>query len=480
MKSIHKNENQEVNVLKYLDRHSRKWVTAEEIASNLDLSRVTVNKLVKSLQARVENAPNINIEILQNKGIFFDSASSIYIVDIIQSIYKNSLTYKLITALLNETIVSLDQFAINEFVSLASIRRKISTINEILSDSNIWIKNNRIVGDEKNIRSFLFKYYWEIHRGTEWPFNSIDKHKLISLSDKVSNALHVWCSQVSYEQIYYILAIARLRYKKSHFIESKQEFNERTKNNKLFHKAKEIWHDEFPFLNLSENELQYYFFVVSSFSLNYIRTNKNKLLFLKETYGVQKTFSYRITKRLFSQIERIYGIEDLERKQPLLFLELLMYHNRAFLISSDRLITSLNRNYFIGKMQHSYPDIFNRLVKTTNAVVKEFPQLEQSKSYLLEIYSMFYFQALRNFFLKKIKLFVSVTSGRSIEKMIVRDVRQYFEDKFIIEETAEEEEADLFITDSDFAHFKKSNILYIIEPRLTERDFSYLENVLNE
>ncbi|MEC5317124.1 helix-turn-helix domain-containing protein [Enterococcus casseliflavus] len=479
MKSIHKNENQEVDVLKYLDRHARKWVTTEEIASNLNISRVTVNKIIKSIQARVSKNPNINIEILQNKGIFFNATSSIYIVGIIQSIYRNSLTYKLITALLNETIVSLDQFAINQFISLASIRRKISTINDILSDSSICIKNNRIVGDEQNIRSFLFKYYWEIHRGTEWPFVNVDKQKLVSLSDKVSDTLNVWCSQVSYEQIYYLLAIARLRYKKSHIIEKKQEFIERVENNKLFDVAKKIWLEEFPFLNLCENELQYYFFVVSSFSLNYIRTDYKKLLSLKQMYQKQNTFSYLITKKLFSQIEQIYNIKNLEKKQPLLFLELLMYHNRAFTISSDILITSLDRSYFVGKMKHNYPVIFNRLTKTISTIVKEFPQISKSKNYLLEIYSMFYFQALRTFFLKKIKLFVSLTAGRSMEKMIVHDIKQYFEDKFIIEETANEEEADICITDSEFYHFRKSNILYVIEPRLTDRDFSYLEKILS-
>lgn len=479
MKSIHKSENQEVDVLKYLDRHSRKWITTEEIAYDLDISRVTVNKLVKSIQARVKKNRNIDIEILQNKGIFFDSESSVFIVDIIQSIYKNSLTYKLITALLNETIVSLDQFAINQFISLASIRRKISTINEILYDYNIIIKNNRIVGDEQNVRSFLFKYYWEIHRGTTWPFVSIDKQKLVSVSDKVSTNLNVWCSQVSYEQIYYLLAIARLRFKKNHIIEQKQEFLDRVEGNGLFLEAKKIWVQEFPFLNVSENELQYYFFIVSSFSLNYIRTDFDTLLSLKDLYEKQQTFSYLITKKLFNQIEERYNKKNLEEKQPLLFLELLMYHNRAFTIASDMLITSLDRCYFVGKMRHNYPEIFTRLTKTVNSITKEFPQMKQSKNYLLEIYSMFYFQALRTFFLKKFKVFISITDGRSVEKMIFHDIKQHFEDKFIIEETAHEEEADLCITDSEFYHIRKSKILYIIEPRLTERDFSYLENVFN-
>ncbi|MTD40216.1 HTH domain-containing protein [Erwinia sp. CPCC 100877] len=480
MKSIHKSENQEVDVLKYLDRHSRTWVTTEEIATSLNISRVTVNKIVKSIQTRINGNPNIAIEILKNKGIFFCARSSVYIIDVIQSIYRSSLTYKLITSLLNESIVSLEQFSIKNFISLASIRRKISTINDILSSYNIVIKSNRIVGDEQNIRSFFFKYYWEIHRGTEWPFPSVDKQNLVSVAEKVSDNLNVWCSQVSYEQIYYLLAIARLRYKKSHVIEKKQEFIDRVKNNIMFEQTKKIWLKEFPFLNLSENELYYYYFIVSSFSLNYIRTDYNKLLSLKQLYAEQRTFSYIITKKLFSQIEKIYSIKDLEIKQPLLFLELIMDHNRAFIVSSDILITSLDRCYFIEKMKQNYPDISNRLTKTVGSIVKEFPQMKQSNNYLLEIYSMLYFQAFSNFFLKKIKLFVSLTDGRSIEKMIIHDIKQHFEDKFVIEETANEEEADLCITDSEFSHFRKSNVLYIIEPQLSERDFSYLEMLLNE
>lgn len=479
MEAMHKSEKQEVDVLKYLDKHSRKWITTEEIAVNLDISRIIVAKLVKSIQDRAQDNIDVNIEILKNKGIFFYATNSSYVAEIIQSIYKNSFTYKLITALFYENIVSLDQFAINHFMSLASVRRKISTINEILSEHNIVIKNNRIVGDEQNIRSVLFEYYWEIHRGIEWPFISIDKTNLVSLSDKVSNKLHIWCSKVSYEQIYYLLAIARLRYKKSHVIEQKQEFLDRVKNNDSFLEAKAVWLEEFPFLNIDESELQYYFFVISSFSLSYIRTDYKRLLSLKQQYEEQQTFSYIITKKLYSQIEDMYSLENLEKKQPLIFLELVTHHNRAFTISSDILITTLDKEYFVKKMQNNYPEIFIRLTKTINSFVKEFPQINQSKNYLLEVYSMFYFRSWRKFFLRKIKIFVSITGGRSIEKMIVDDIKQYFEYRFIIEETACEKEADLCVTDSKFWHFKMSNILYIIEPRLTERDYSYIERILD-
>lgn len=479
MKSIHKNENQEVEIIKFLDRHSNKWVTTEEISETLNISRVTVNKLIKSIQIRILKNPHINIDVVQNKGIKFECVNSIYIVDIIQKIYSNSLVYKLITALMNENIVSLEQFAIQNFISLASIRRKISTINDILYDADIRIRNNKIIGNERNVRSFLFKYFWEIHKGTTWPFTNIDKEKLVLLTEEISEKLNIWCSQVSYEQIYYLLAISRLRFKKAHNIESESEIEVLIKNNSLYEESKKIWIEEFPYLYLPENELKYYFFIASSFSLNYVKTNKKELISLKNEYKKRNLFSYLITKRVFEQVEQIYSRDNLEEKQPLLFLELLMYHNKAFLITSDILITSLDRQYFIGKMIQTYPEIFQRLVCTVNKIVEEYPKMKHSKNFLLETYSMFYFQALKKLFLKTFKIFISLSAGRSVEKMIFQNVEQYFMDQFIVEEVKEESEADLCITDSEFTHYKKDKILYIIEPQLTDKDFDFLESMAN-
>ncbi|WP_165007556.1 MULTISPECIES: helix-turn-helix domain-containing protein [unclassified Enterococcus] len=479
MKYLHKAENQEVEILKYLGKNSNRWLTSEEIGEHMNLSRVTVNKIIKSLQSKIEEDKHIYIEIVQNKGVLFNCSSSIYIADLIQKIYSNSLTFKLITSLLNESIVSLDQFAYKNFISLASIRRKIAFINEILKDSNIAIRNNRFVGDEQNIRGFLFKYYWEIFKGRHWPFSNVDKAKLIENSERVSMRLEIWCSQVSYEQIYYLLAISRIRVKKAHIIDYKKEFYQLTEGNDMFEICKEEWYRSFPQLYCPESEFHYYFFVISSFSLNYVKTNVEKLIVLKEVYGEKDLFAFEITKYLFKNVEKKYKLENLEKKHPLLFLELVMCHSKAFIVPSKVLITSSDSFYYKEKMAQNYPEIFKNLNIIISDLKDKFPQIIYSESFLLETYCMIHFQALRNFFLKKMKILVSVSSGRTTEQTILGNITQHFKEKYLIEETFDENKADICITDGQLKTLENNNIFYIIDTNLGNKDFLQIETILD-
>ncbi|EME8125133.1 helix-turn-helix domain-containing protein [Enterococcus faecium] len=478
MKYLHKAENQEVEVLKYLGKNSNRWVTSEEVGEQMGVSRVTVNKIIKSLQNKIGEDKDIYIDIVQNKGIFFNCFNSIHIADLIQKIYSNSLTFKLITALLNENIDSLDQFAYQNFISLASVRRKITYINEILKDSNIAIRNNRFVGDEQNIRGFLFKYYWEIFKGRYWPFNNVDKIKLIENSERVSKQLKIWCSQVSYEQIYYLLAISRIRVKKAHIIDYKKEFYYLVEDNDMFEICKKEWYKSFPQLYCPESELYYYFFVISSFSLNYVKTNVENLIVLKELYGEKDLFAFEITKYLFRRVERKFGLENLEKKHSLLFLELVMCHSKAFIVPSEVLITSSDSFYYKEKMNQNYPEIYQNLNTTISELKFKFPQIRYSESFLLETYCMIYFQTLRNFFFKKIRILVSVSAGRTIEKSILANISQYFKEKYLIEETFDEKKADICITDGQMKNIEKNKMFYIIDPNLESKDYLQIESIL--
>lgn len=479
MRYIHKDENQEVEILKYLDKYENCWLSSDEIGKYIGLSKATVNKFIKALKNKIADKEQIDIEVVQNKGILFRCSNSIYIADLIQEIYSGSLTYKLITTILNENIISLEKFAYKNFLSVASVRRKIAYINEVLKDYNIVIKNNRFIGDEQNIRGFLFKYYWEIFKGRYWPFANVDKSKLIENSKRVSERLEIWCSQVSYEQIYYLLAISRIRLKKSHVIDYKKEFNRLTEANKMYDVAKEEWEKDFLQLHCPESELQYYFFVISSFSLNYVKTNFDKLTLLKDTYSRKNLFSFEITKWLFKKIEERYHKRDLEEKQPLLFLELVMCHSKAFIVPSQVLITSLDKEHYTMKMINSYPDISFRLRETISILVEKFPQIKGSELYLLEVYSMIYFQTLRDFFLKKVKILVSISTGRTAEKMILENLSHFFIEKYLIEETFDEQEADICITDGQFITCAKEKLVYVVDSKFTEKDYLLIENKLN-
>lgn len=480
MKCIHKSEKQEVEILKYMGKHSNRWISSGELSSVLGLSRSTINKNIRSIQIKIKNNKNVNLDVVQNKGILLTCSCGSHIAEIIQNIYTESLAYKLITSILDETLISLEKFAYDNYLSVASIRRSIVKINKSLSESGVNIKNSRFSGNEQDIRSFLFKYYWEVHRGKTWPFKHIDREKMVKNSRKVSESFGIWVSPVSSEQIYYLLAISRIRVRKLHFIESKKEFKQLASNNPMFEKYKNIWYESFPNSIYLENELQYYFWIISSFSLNYFKTSLDQLLLFKKNFLTRQIFSYEVTTHLFRVIEEHYGLKDLDKKHPKVFMELLTAHNKAYIVKSDYLITSMeNRNYSI-EMEKKYPKIFSKIKNILDGLEKNFNQIKHSRNYLMEIYSTFYFELLRNFFLPPVNVWISFSSGRIIEQKILNEITDFFKEKYLIRECDDIKEADLVIADSHGINCKKNIIFLTFDAHLDSVDFLLLDKMIQE
>lgn len=478
MNYVHKYENKEVEIIKYLSKNSNTWITSKEISEEVKLSKATVNKLIKSLKSKIEKDYSMSIEVSQNKGIFFKCIDTIQIVDLIRVVYTESITYKLITNLLNETITSLEKFAYENYVSLASVRRSISYLNTILKDAEITIKNNRFSGNELNIRSFLFKYYWEIYKGKSWPFQNIDKNKLLESCEQISKKTNLWLSDISCEQVNYILAISKIRFKKNHEIKVNDEFKKLADNNTMFEVAGEVWREIFPINSYSHEEMQYYFWVINSFSIDFKKTPLMQLYQTKSFFSENDLLSYVITKKLFCKVSKYYGMKNLEEKYPYIFLEMLFHHNKALIVQSDILITTFDNRSYTTMMADNYSDVYKVVGDTLNEFINKFPQLRSSKDYLLEIYCIFYFNILKHCFLKKINVVISISTGRIIERNILEQLKNHFEGKFMIEEVNDMRDVDVVITDSYFNGCEKNNLLYIFDYSLTSSDYLAIEKMV--
>ncbi|AUJ87419.1 helix-turn-helix domain-containing protein [Enterococcus sp. CR-Ec1] len=420
MIEIHKQEILEIKVLQFLHKNQNKWLKLKRMADYFDVSPPKMSKILKGLSILGSENQHIAIEIIASKGIYVTFSRNKDFLELCEYIYKNSLPYKLIYALLNESIRDLGEFADSNYISVASVRRVISRINNVLKGKNITIVKNKIIGSEINIRAFFFCYFWEIHKGYEWPFDSqIKKDTIIRIHEKAYVKSGVLLNLSSYEQVYYLLAISFIRSKQKMYVESDAEFENLSANNPLFNIMREVWSETFWNHPQYETEFQYIFFVGCSFSLDYKRTDKEIIKNLVDMYSKKKTFFSSVA---YSTIKKIKLGESLSvpfEIDNMLFLEAIIGYHKAYLLGDMVSIVGLEYSYFKNCLAKSYPDYYLKSIDLLNNTIQEFEKREVNEAFIHELQASWWLK-LKEQNKKQLNLMISLSNGPIVEKYVLK------------------------------------------------------------
>ncbi|WP_157456682.1 hypothetical protein [Carnobacterium maltaromaticum] len=80
------------------------------------------------------------------------------------------------------------------------------------------LKKWSVEGCEINIRLFYFHFFWEQYKNIEWPFDSINREKLIQDTTRIIPNLLKFMTELESEHFLYWLAIAKIRESKGHLL----------------------------------------------------------------------------------------------------------------------------------------------------------------------------------------------------------------------------------------------------------------------
>lgn len=484
MEYLFSNEYDRISVLKYLDCNNKKWIQSERIAAEVKLSKSSVSKTVTAIKDLIHslNLEGVVIDSGTNKGIYFERNRRVPLHILIENIYTESLSFIIIDALLNEKIRSLNQFAMDNYISIASLRRKIQALNDILKEKDIAIKRNRLVGNEYNVRAFLFGFYWEIFRGTNWPFPSTMKKNFEAQANYIEPQLKLWINESSKEQIYYFLSISEIRELKGHSVKETVEKDEEVKglsiSNPLYLKQKEIKTATNRFKIFPEEVYQYVYYVINSFSLDYRKCMTENIQNLWNIFKEQNTISVKIAEKTLSTYNSHTGSKLTEEEFIENVLSLCMIHHKAHILSDNSFYRNADS---LKEIKRFFPNLYAAIEATIDERLSEYPDVKYNKMIIMEEYALMIYDSINlGLYSYEINVALNMSGGFRSEKKLEDQLLKRFGDRLSLKFVSPNEKHDILITDTQVIFGESNSPVYIEENRLTDADLDYLKELFEK
>lgn len=469
----------EVYILQLLDKDER-WWTIEEIASKLQIAKVTTQKYISLIKSRLLafRKDEIWLEVMKSKGIRLHRQFSFNIHVLYSDILKKQLAFSIIDNTLKFGSMSTVKIALDNFTSVASLHRKYLALNTTLKRVNLSIKSNVIIGKEEEIRWFYSEYYWQIFKGTEWPFPNLSKTLAYQFIERIEQTLQISIVPEAKEKLSYWIAINHIRYAKGYHVSEDVEIKKYTSQNPQFplflNSLNEYYsnHNKIPHFQKSE-EAELLFFVFSSISA----VEKNKALMDSVFLAHQKgdTLVHKMTQDwLYLYKEYFY---DTDFHQHQVQKKLLHIHSFSYLYTIDEALL-LKTNYSKELIQN-YPSFFKKMEKIFDVLSHYYPSITKNKHYLMENYTLLAIEHLAlDKFEPVIRIALSFSEGHLYELVGQKKLLEYFSGKYKIEYVDRFKAKDILITDMPQLVEKSLCLVVSVDLQLRQRDFHNIEQVI--
>lgn len=141
----------------------------------------------------------------------------------VEKALKNSISYQLLEAIFWDETKSVNEWSEELSVSLSSLYRSISDINNLLNKFDIQLETNpcKLVGNEKYIRYFAYQYFNERYSPIERPTKFLTEKTIDDFLD-----FFIKISQIPIDLAYYnifkiVVSVNLVRFKNGHLIDTK-------------------------------------------------------------------------------------------------------------------------------------------------------------------------------------------------------------------------------------------------------------------
>lgn len=156
-----------------------------ELSHNTAISKNSVLKHIDQIQLDLNTFyPSNELAILKSKEGFHllnkTQLPTNFLVDQIKLFYlQKSLKYQVLEELIIHGAPSVEALSINLYISVPNTYKKLKELESILKDFHLTIKfgaklTSNLIGTEKDIRSFIFYFFWNAYKGIE-PFRECNE-----------------------------------------------------------------------------------------------------------------------------------------------------------------------------------------------------------------------------------------------------------------------------------------------------------------
>ncbi|MDO1605888.1 helix-turn-helix domain-containing protein [Lactobacillus sp. YT155] len=188
--------------------------SVNELRNQIELSEFKFNKLIEGLIKDTKELKS-TIEVDDNKYIVSDDLSSEDYQILRLMYFKASVAANFLVKVGLFENLTTSEFAEVNYMSSSSVYNLQTDINDLLSELNLKVKSSKIIGPEKEVRSFYFKLLFEYFGGIESPF---PKRTAESIENYLAEIEIVNPSKVKMAQLKILLGIQICRIRNEHDI----------------------------------------------------------------------------------------------------------------------------------------------------------------------------------------------------------------------------------------------------------------------
>ncbi|MQW23396.1 MULTISPECIES: helix-turn-helix domain-containing protein [unclassified Lactococcus] len=266
---LDKREQMQVELLRRLIQTNGR-TSIQKLALDCNISRPSLDTYLQSLEdLGSQMGKSISISRLEN-DVVLELDKRLSFNEIVEFLLLDATKYRFMRLLLENQELNMIDLSEKLLVSESTLFRKIKELNHDLKEFNLQIKNNKLIGNEEQIRYFYFLLFNGVQKGKRpaYLLRTEEKTKFILHAEE---SLRLSFSEVNKDQISCWMGIAEQRNK---FTAIKKEFllaqKQIYQNDHLYQLLDSLFYQEI-YQNSDINHCEtmlFYSFCVSFFILN--------------------------------------------------------------------------------------------------------------------------------------------------------------------------------------------------------------------
>ena len=345
----------EIKIVHYLFNADR-FVSIAELSNFFNEPSPKINKVLQKLEYDIETYDDKNIQLLKVKrsGIHLTLSSEIDMKEFLSYLLLQSPLVALLDGLFSNKFISVVNYAQNNYISEATVRRYLGKIRSYLEQYKIDIQERDFVieGSEKQIRIFMMLFYWRINQGVGWPFKYISESNVERIVDYLCNEKNgvSKVSRIERRRMMFYIAVTLIRTREKKYVKMNNELE--IENNPLFNKFFEY----FSLLNkeifLNKDEIMFHYEIWKIF----LWTNDlDKIISQEKEEQTIISNSVNTVLDVFQEKFFVLSTDIIKQIEPFL------YSTHIVVSLFENLITDLNGYQYLKKIDTYFPELKKRI-----------------------------------------------------------------------------------------------------------------------
>lgn len=332
-----------------------------QLADDLDLNRKTVLKYLKKLQElfiEYKLSNHLSIVRIGRDTVSLHSNSDVYGMKFTIYFLSNTIEIQLLLLSLESKILSFRIIAERIGVSEPLLRNRLSKLNRWLESYALRLerKTHKLVGNENQIREFLFQFYQCLPSGVAKQKVRLHDETFL-LANEILSFFEIKANAIQKALILELLNVTIDRYKKGYPINFQKKWQKYTIDSPLL----DTFLLKMPRNVISSNELIYLFLTIQvKFSFLFSKTKQAQII---QDHFLRKTSCFEHTLMVAKRMKYFFPEEQIEYDKPamLSYLNFHLYYElvESFHFESIDDIPNLYKLYpkFINILEEAVVDL---------------------------------------------------------------------------------------------------------------------------